>query len=88
MELPVLQLKLRHQLKGSTTRHEYCNTSIVNLHCTSAQTLYDTCNPTSCVLNYLHQLNLFSFDKTPFVLFCFDWQVTTILAQKEFFFTG
>ncbi len=60
MELPVLQLNLRHQLKGSTTRHEYCNTSIVNLHCTSAQTLYDTCNPTSCVLNYLHQLNLSS----------------------------
>lgn len=27
MELPVLQLKLRHQLKGSTTRHEYCNTN-------------------------------------------------------------
>ena len=27
MELSVLQLKLRHQLKGSTIRHEYCNTN-------------------------------------------------------------
>ena len=27
MELSVLQLKLRHQLKGNTIRHEYCNTN-------------------------------------------------------------